>query len=62
MCKSIRKTKNHPDADLLEILEKPLIIRNKWTEKEKNAFVKATRKHGKNYEMIQKRVATRTRK
>lgn len=62
MCKSIRANKNHPNSDLLKILEEPLIVIDRWTKQEHAIFAKAVEKYGKKYKLISDAVKTKTRR
>ena len=57
----IQANEKHPDLELLDVLSKPLVIHDKWSEEEKAEFMSALKKHGKNYRLIQKAVVTKTR-
>ena len=50
LCKSIRAKKNHPDAEILPILEQPL--QKYFSKKEHELYVKGVKQYGKNYSMI----------
>ena len=48
----IEANENHPDAELLEVISKPLVVHDKWSEEEHAEFVAAVKQHGKNYSLI----------
>ena len=57
----IRAKKDHPDSDLLEVLETPLKVHNPWTEEEHNTFVRVIEKHGKDFNKLVEAIPTRER-
>ena len=61
LCSILSRNPQHPDIDMLKILEKRIKVNEPWTKEEHDAFVKATRKYGKDYQKILQEVETKTR-
>ena len=46
--------------DIVDVIKKPLNVKEKWTEEEHAQFVKSVRIHGKNWKLVKEDVKTKT--